>query len=463
MHVTQRRDGVQGILVGMRNRRYITAPPESGLLDVEGSWAPSVLQLIRARRDPIGFGEIRRARYGEVGATRFFGTNMVMATGAEAAEEILTNRDGAFSSSGWDFVIGPFFGGGLMLMDPPEHLRHRRIMAQAFTPAAMRTYFPKMQEVIVTRLDELRPGTTKLYPLFKQLSFDTAFEVFVNIDLSAQDRRRVQAAFTDTVRAGTSLVRIPIPRSRYRRGQAGRRILEEFFNEHLAAKRRGDGTDLFTRLATTDVDGERLSDAEIVNHMIFLLMAAHDTTQVALTQTGYQLAAHPEWQERCREEISGRPLGFETVSAAALPTLDRVVREAIRICPPVTVYPRMVVADTQVLGRYLPVGTRVSVPALTNHRNPAVWPDPHTFDPDRFLPERLSTVHKFAWTPFGGGAHQCLGMVLAMNEIRLVFAEILLRFELAVPRGYIAPMDYSAIPIPKDGLPVNLTPRVQAQ
>lgn len=442
----------------MRNRRYITAPEGSGLLDVEGSWSPSVLQLLRARKDPIGFGEVRRERYGEVGATRFFGTNMVMATGAEAAEEILANRDGAFSNAGWDFLIGPFFGGGLMLMDPPDHLRHRRIMAQAFTSTALQSYFPRMREVVCAELDSITPGTVRLYPLFKQMAFQTALQVFVDVDLTDQQQQQVRAAFTDTVRAGTSLLRLPIPGSRYQRGRVGRRALEQFFAEHLPTKRRGDGADLFTRLSTAEVDGQRLTDTEVIDHMIFLLMAAHDTSQVALTQTGYQLAAHPHWQDQVRAEVSGlTDPGYEDVSAAGLPILDRVVRESIRLCPPVSAYPRLVVSDTQVLGRYLPAGTRVTVPALTNHRNPKVWPDPHTFDPDRFTPERLAEVHKYAWTPFGGGAHQCLGMFLAMQQIRLVYAELLSRFTLSVPDGYIAPMDYSAIPIPKDGLPVAFT------
>lgn len=443
----------------MRNRRYIIAPADSGLLDVEGSWSPSVLQLLRARKDPIGFGEVRRARYGEVGATRFFGTNMVMATGAQAAEEILTNRDGAFSNAGWDLLIGPFFGGGLMLMDPPDHLRHRRIMGQAFTSSAMRSYFPRLREVVCAELDAIRPGTVHLYPLFKQMAFSTALHVFVDVDLTGRQQQRVRAAFTDAVRAGTSLLRLPIPGSRYQRGRAGRAVLEEFFAEHLPAKRAGGGSDLFTRLSTAEVDGERLTDSEVIDHMIFLLMAAHDTSQVALTQTGYQLAAHRHWQDRVRTEVAGRSApGYDDVSAAAVPVLDRVVREAIRLCPPVPAYPRIVTHDTQVLGRYLPAGTRVTVPTLTNHRNPAVWPDPHTFDPDRFTAERLAEVHKYAWTPFGGGAHQCLGMFLALQQIRLVYTEMLNRFTLSVPDGYVAPMDYSAIPIPKDGLPVTVSP-----
>lgn len=447
----------------MRNRRFITAPQGSGLLGIEGSWSPSVLQLVRARRDPIGFGAKRRALYGEVGATRFFGVNMVMATGAEAAEEILTNRDGAFSNSGWDFIIGPFFGGGLMLMDPPEHRRHRKIMAQAFTPAALRGYFDQLQRVVADMLEKIEPGVVQLHPLFKELAFTIALDVFVAVDLDDDERAHIQSAFHDTVRAGGALVRSPLPGSRYQRGKNGRRILERFFTDHLPAKRSGSGTDLFTRLATTDVDGDQLSDTEIVDHMIFLLMAAHDTSQVALTQAGYQLAAHPHWQGRCWREVVDLPaVDYDNVSADAVPVLDRVVREAIRLCPPVSMYPRTVVADTQVRGRYLPAGSRVTVPALTNHRNPDVWPEPHTFDPDRFLPNRLAEVHKYAWTPFGGGAHQCLGMMFALQEIRMVYAEILRRFTLSVPVGYVAPMDYSAIPNPRDGLPVTFTPRGSA-
>nr|WP_042376518.1 cytochrome P450 [Gordonia alkanivorans] len=448
----------------MRNRVFVKAPAGSGLQSIEGSWAPSILQLIRLRRDPIRFGALRRKRFGPVGATRLLGAPMVMATGAQAAEEVLVNRDKAFSNGGgWNLVIGPFFPRGLMLLDFDEHRAHRRIMQEAFTPAALRGYFTRLDPVARAAADELAGGQVELYPYFKDLTLRIAAEVFVDVELTDEEYLRLATAFTDTVRAGTTLLRLRIPGSRYARGFAGRRYLEDFFTAHLPAKRAADGSDLFSRLcqATTD-DGQRFSDDDVVNHMIFVLMAAHDTTQIALTQLGYQLARHPRWQQRVYDEIASLPqeLTYDDLGADRLPVLDRVLRETLRMCTPVPGYPRRAVKDTAILGRYIPAGTRVTVPSLTNHNsNEQVWEHAETFDPDRFLPERFTQVHRFAWTPFGGGAHKCIGMYFAMREITLLYVHLLRRFELSVPSGYTAPMDYSALPIPTDGLPVTLTPR----
>jgi cytochrome P450 len=448
----------------VKNRVVVKAPPGSGLRDIEGSWAPGIVQLIRVRRDPVGFGVARRARYGPIGGTRMLGATMVMASGAEAAEEVLVNKDKAFSNEGgWTLIIGPFFPRGLMLLDFDEHMEHRRIMQEVFTPTALRGYFARLGEVAQKSVAELAEGRLELYPYFKDLTLRIASEVFVNVDLSSDEYARLSTAFTDTVRAGTTLLRVRVPGSRYARGYRGRRYLEGFFREHLPAKRASEGSDLFSRLCrATTSDGQQFSDDDIVNHMIFVLMAAHDTTQIALTQFGYQLAKHPDWQARVHDEIASLPdeLTYDDLNADRLPILDRVLRESLRLCPPVPAYPRRAVKDTQVAGRYIPEGTRVTVPALNNHfGNDVVWPRPAEFDPDRFLPDRLRQVHRFAWTPFGRGAHKCIGMYFAMHEIKLLYVHLLRRFELAVPAGYTAPMDYSALPLPKDGLPVTLVSR----
>jgi cytochrome P450 len=446
----------------LRNRRYITAPPESGLLSVDGSWSPGIFQILRSRHDPVRFGERRRQLYGTVGAMRIFGTTMVMATGAEAAEQILLDRGKAFASgSAWELIIGPFFPRGLMLLDSTEHHAHRRIMQSALTSTQTAADFSRLQPEIRKALSVIPPGRMLLYPFFRDLALRLAVETFVAVPLTPAQYDQLAKTFTTTVRAGTSLIRFPIPRSRYARGVTSRRELEDFFRLHLQEKRANATPDLFSRLCHSVVDGYELSDADVVNHMIFLLMAAHDTTQVAMTQLTYRLASNRGWQNRVVEECANLPeeLTYENVSAAQVPQLDRVLRESLRMCPPVPAIPRRAIRDTEVIGRFIPAGTRVTIPSLPNHRNEAVWEDPHRFDPDRFLPERLTEVHRFAWCPFGGGVHKCLGMHFALAEIKAVIVQLLRSFELSVPIGYEIPMDYSALPVPKDGLPVTLTPR----
>src|SRR5690606_14445932 len=108
-------------------------------------------------------------------------------------------------------------------------------------------------------------------------------------------------------------------------------------------------------------------------------------------------------------------------------------------------------------GYHIPRGTLVVVPLLTNHRMPEVWKDPERFDPERFAEHRREDkVHKYAWAPFGGGAHKCIGMHFAGLQIKSIFHRILLNHRWSVPADYEWPLDTTSLPSPADGLPVRL-------
>jgi cytochrome P450 len=415
-------------------------------------------------RDPLGFARWRYERFGPVSWTSGFGIRIVGAVGPDAAESVLVNRDKAFSNGhGWEYFIGPFFRRGIMLLDFDEHLHHRRIMQQAFTRDRLRSYLdtmnPSIERGIAAWLADGRVrGGFKVLPANKQLTLDLATRTFVGGELGPE-ADRVNRAFFDTVRAALALLRFNVPGGRWSRGLRGRRLLERFFAERLAAKRAGDGPDLFTALchAVTD-DGHQFSDDDVINHMIFLLMAAHDTTTITMTSMTYLLAKHPEWQDRLREEslALGKPaLGFDDLDR--LPSMDLVMKEALRLIPPVPAVPRKTVKETELLGYVLPPDTSISVSILFNHHLETLWPDPERFDPERFAPHRREDrVHSYAWTPFGGGVHKCIGLKFAAVEVKAIMHQVLLRYRWSIPDGYRMPIDWTSLPIPSDGLPVQL-------
>lgn len=124
---------------------------------------------------------------------------------------------------------------------------------------------------------------------------------------------------------------------------------------------------------------------------------------------------------------------------------------------PVPALPRKVVKDTSILGFHIPAGSLVVVPMLSNHHMAEWWPDPDRFDPERFSPERREDrVHKFAWAPFGGGAHKCIGMYFAGMQVKTILHQVLQRYRWSVPERYEWPLDTTSLPSPKDGLPVRL-------
>jgi cytochrome P450 len=112
-----------------------------------------------------------------------------------------------------------------------------------------------------------------------------------------------------------------------------------------------------------------------------------------------------------------------------------------------------------VLGHFVPAGTMVSITPHFTHHMPEYWPDPERFDPGRFADDRREDhVHRYAWEPFGGGAHKCIGMHFSVAEVKAIMHHLLLRFDWQVDPAYTAPMDYTALPFPKDGQPIDLSP-----
>ena len=442
----------------------VLAQPEVGsdLRPVPVSTRNGLLEILTMRRDPFDFSQKRLEQYGEVFAMSALGTRFVTAHGAEAANEILMNKDRAFANApAWSYFIGPFFNRGIMLLDFDEHRHHRHILQQAFAPKVLKGYFDEMQPVIVDRVAKFPTGEVKLFEEFKELTLDIALEIFLGLELSKPEADRLNKAFIETVRAGVALVRKPVPGGRWWKGLRSRKILEEFFYKHLPAKRATATPDLFSVLCHAEGDdGERFTDEDVVNHMIFVLMAAHDTTTITMTQMAYRMAEHPGWQATARAQSMELNAELTYDDLAGMTMIDSIMKESLRMCPPVPAQPRMAIKDTQISGHFIPANTMVTIPQLANHRDPRYFTDPDVFDPTRFGPDRAEDKgHRMAWMPFGGGVHKCIGLYFGQMEIKTIMHNLLRDYEWSVPAGYRLPMDYSALPVPKDKLPVTLVRR----
>lgn len=349
-----------------------------------------------------------------------------------------------------------------MLLDFDEHMGHRRIMQQAFTRQRLTGYVdqmgPTLREGVVAWGGQERP---RLYWLLKQLTLDVATRVFMGRG-SGAEADRVNRAFVDSVRAATAVVRYPVPGGRWAAGLAGRKLLERYFADNIGSARAVEGDDLFSALchARSD-DGEQFGDDDVINHMIFLMMAAHDTSTITSSAVAYYLAKHPEWQERARAESLALGDDIPDIEAVEkLETLDLVIKEALRLVAPVPSMVRTTVRDTDVLGHHVPAGTMVGVSPLVNHFSEDHWTNPFEFDPERFGEDRREDKsHRFAWMPFGGGAHKCIGLHFGTLEVKLLLHEMLRAYTWTVPDDYEVKWDYVSLPVPVDGLPVTLRRR----
>ena len=436
--------------------------PVSGIAAPRRRGTPIVGATLEYLRDPLQMMRRQYDGYGPVSEITFLGGESTMLLGPDACGIALRNADKAFANGpGWNQLIGPFFDRGLMLLDFEEHHRHRLLMQQAFTLPHLRSYAAALGPAVASGLDAWSPGgAVKVFPALKQLTLDLATQVFMGGAALADDHEleRVNEAFMACVQAATAIVRLPVPHTRWGDALAGRRLLEEFLGRHLAAKRASGRDDLFSVLcALRDEDGQGLSDRDVVNHMIFLLMAAHDTSTITVTTMMRHLGAHPEWRERLREEAAHLPESPALEELDALESFDLVMKECLRLVPPVPVVMRRTVKETEVLGFHVPADRLVSVMLHLGHHMPEYWPDPERFDPERFSPgRREDKVHRHAWEPFGGGVHKCLGMAFAGIEVKLVVHQLLRRFDWSVPPGYRDRLNYHGLPFPQDGLPVDL-------
>src|SRR5690606_38235875 len=163
----------------------------------------------------------------------------------------------------------------------------------------------------------------------------------------------------------------------------------------------------------------------------------------------YYLGKHPEWQDKAREEslaVGEGPLGLAELDS--LTTLDLVIKESLRLVAPVPSLMRKTVRDTELVGHYVPGGTLVAVSPMLNHYLSESWTDPMTFDPMRFAePRREDRSHRFAWVPFGGGAHKCIGMHFGADEAKAPLHAMLMRHHGSLSAPYECPWCLPALPV----------------
>jgi cytochrome P450 len=174
----------------------------------------------------------------------------------------------------------------------------------------------------------------------------------------------------------------------------------------------------------------------------------------------YELAKHPEWQERLREEITSYGCSDPTLGdLGKYELLERAIYETLRRYPPLPVIPRICTAPFEFGGYEIPANCMIVVSPIHTHHMSEWWTDPFAWDPDRFAEGRAEHErHTHSWVPFGGGPHMCLGLRFAEAQVKLIMHGLLSTYRWSVPEGYTMPVQQAPISKPRDGLPVTFTP-----
>jgi cytochrome P450 len=370
---------------GVASPEYTFTPPRrNSLTHIPGDegW-PLIGKTLEVLSDPKGQIERMHAKYGPVYRTHLFGETSLSLLGPEANELVLFDQAKQFSSThGWGRILGLLFPRGLMLLDFEEHRLHRRALSVAFKSGPMKSYLASLDAGIAARVGQwkAKPGPILFYPAMKQLTLDLAATSFLGADIGPEVDE-VTNAFVDMVAASVAVIRKPLPGTQMGRGVKGRKRIVAYFSEQIPIRREKGGEDLFSQLCqATHEDGALLSTQDIVDHMSFLMMAAHDTLTSSLTSFVGELAADPGWQQKLRDEVNAlgiaadQPTTFDHL--AALPLSEMAFKEALRLKPPVPSIPRRAIRDLTFRGFAIPAGTMVGVNPLFTHHMAEIWPDP---------------------------------------------------------------------------------------
>ncbi|OUS28889.1 hypothetical protein A9Q99_10955 [Gammaproteobacteria bacterium 45_16_T64] len=411
--------------------------------------------------DTYKFGKLMHEKYGDVYRCRAFLQRFIVFSSADGVEYILKDEANNFSSKlGWEAFLARLFPNALPTMDGDEHKHHRRIMQHVFKGPILRQYSELINDVVEQDmpswdgLDEV-----KIYPTIKSLTLSVAASAFLGLDL-ADDADFVARTFITVNNGLAPFVPYPVPGLALWRALRAKQRIFNYFRPMIAERRTKEGLDIFTRLCQAkDEDNQSFTDQAILDHLVNILAAAHDTTTTSLTITFYMLLKHPEWQERVREKsisMGKDRLNYEELQD--LEELEWVFKEALRIYPPAPNLFRRSLRDCEFNGVHIPANTQVLADCGYVHRSAEYWTNPMAFDPERFSPSRAEDKkHRHQWVPFGGGAHTCIGLHFAMMSAKIILHTLLRRYRFDFADDNDVKFIILPITKPKGGLKVKLT------
>ena len=383
---------------------------------------------------PVPFVERCRARYGDFFTARFVLGNIVWICDPDVIKRVFTgDPDVLHAGEGNAPPLQPIMGpNSVLLLDGAEHLRQRKLMLPSFHGERMQRYGELMREIADDDIDGWPVGTPfALRPHTQAITLEIIMRAVFGVEDAAR-LTRLRDALKPLLDIGTNQLAMFAIAFPLMRRTAGKPMWEKFMRlrdeaDELIydeiARRRADpatpGRDdvLSILLQARDEQDEALTDAELRDELITLLLAGHETTATAIAWA-FDLLLHNSGKlARLQEDLA----------AGSTEYLEAVIKETLRIRPVVPGVVRKLTAPLELRGYELPAGTLVAPNIYLTHMNPAVYPEPKRFQPERFLGNGADT---YSWIPFGGGIRRCLGASFAMYEMRIVIPAILERVEI---------------------------------
>ena len=407
-----------------------------------------------------------RERYGDNFSVKFmsFERPMVMISDPAAIKALYTERSHGLPP-GREVVLTPIVGArSVLVIEGADHLAHRKLILPAFHGERMRSYEPLVNEIVDAEIDSWPLAERfAIHPHMQAMTLEVILRVVFGVAEGPrleQLRGLLTKLLEETASPFTQLIGLAARRfggrGPWARFEAQLKAVDELLYAEIAERREsGDFAardDILSQLLGARFDdGEAMTDTDLRDQLMTLLLAGHETTATALAWTFDLLLRHPRELAKLRESLAAGEDEY----------LRATISESLRLRPVVPLAGRRLNADLEVEGLSLPAGTDVTPAIWLAHTRADSYPEPFAFRPERFLDEPPDT---YAWVPFGGGVRRCLGAAFAEFEMRIVLREVLTRCELhkADPRPEKIGRRNITLS-PKQGTPIVLDARHPAR
>jgi cytochrome P450 family 135 len=451
--------GAEGFRGGRLRRYEPMLPPEPK--------SSPLVQTLKWSFRPLPFMQENRERYGDSFSVKFlsFERPMVMISDPVAIKALYTERSHGLPP-GREIILTPVVGPhSVLVIEGADHLAHRKLMLPAFHGERMRSYEPIVSEIVDAEIDSWPLGEEfAIHPHMQAMTLEVILRVVFGVAEGPrleQLRVVLTRVLEETASPFTQLIGLAARRfggrGPWAKFETQLKDVDELLYAEIAEHRTRDDLeqrdDILSQLmqARFEDGGAHLSDEDLRDQLMTLLLAGHETTATALAWTFDLLLRHPRELARLRDSLEAGEEDY----------LGATITESLRLRPVVPLAGRRLSKELVADGLTLPAGTDVTPAIWLAHTRADAYPEPFAFKPERFLGESPDT---YAWIPFGGGVRRCLGAAFAEFEMRIVLREVLTRCELRKANPRPEKIGRRNITLsPKDGTPVVLDARQPAR
>jgi len=422
--------------------------------------------------DPLGLYTQWARQYGDIFYYRVFSRHIYFLNHPDLIEHVLVTNYQSFIKGEALQSNRRIFGNGLLTNDGDSWLQQRHLIQPAFHRDRIESYGDTMVAYTERMMAAWHDGDVRdIHRDMMRLALEIVAKVLFNVEVTA-DTDRIAGALNTFMELGSRgrmllppILRLLPTADNFRYRRAARQLDDIVYG--LIHRRRSDGEiadDLLSGLLQAQAIGRRaMSDEQLRDEVMTLLLAGHETTAVSLSWTWYLLAQYPEVEKKLCSELravlNGRSPRVQDLSR--LPYTERVVKEAMRLYPPAWAIVRNSLKDCDLGGYRVPAGATVMMSQWVMHRDPRYYDQPEQFNPDRWLEARVKGASKFTYFPFGGGPRTCIGASFATMEGVLVLAAIAQSYQVRVVQDFpVEPLPTITLR-PRRGIKVVLTRRVE--